>query len=61
MLNVQCQTDFGSNCLNRDIWSDETIKEIIKANFIFFQVRFLKCELNRNYNNDKYNNFKGLL
>jgi hypothetical protein len=50
MLNVQCQTDFGSNCLNRDIWSDETIKEIIKANFIFFQVKFMKCKINRNYN-----------
>ena len=29
MLNVQCQSDFSSKCLNRDIWSDETVKEII--------------------------------
>jgi len=44
MLNVQCQTDFSSKCLNRDIWSDETVKEIIKANFVFVQVYYDSVE-----------------
>ncbi len=40
MLNVQNPSDFECQCLNRDIWSDETVKEIIKANFVFSQVYF---------------------
>ena len=38
MLNVQDQRDFSCSTLNRDVWKDETIKEIIKANFVFVQV-----------------------
>ena len=47
MLNVQCQNDFSSNCLNRDIWSNETVKEIIKANFVFVQLYFDSVEGNK--------------
>ena len=38
ILNVQNHDDFACKCLNRDLWSDETVKEIIKANFVFNQV-----------------------
>lgn len=38
LLNVQSHDDFTSKCLNRDLWSDEMVKEIIKANFVFNQV-----------------------
>lgn len=38
MLNVQKQDDFECQCLNRDLWRDDTVKEIIKGNFIFVQV-----------------------
>lgn len=38
MLNVQNQQDFACQVLNRDVFKDETVKEIIRANFIFVQV-----------------------
>jgi hypothetical protein len=41
MLNVQNQQDFACQVLNRDVWKDETIKEIIRANFIFVQVNYV--------------------
>jgi hypothetical protein len=40
LLNVQSHDDFACKCLNRDLWSDETVQEIIKANFIFNQIYF---------------------
>lgn len=40
MLNVQDQSDFACQCLNRDLWREDAVKEIIKANFIFVQVYF---------------------
>jgi thioredoxin-related protein len=45
LLNVQDQTDFNCQCLNRDLWRDETVKEIIRANFIFVQVRNLNSKV----------------
>ena len=38
LLNIQNSEEFECQCLNRDLWSDDTVKEIIKANFIFIQV-----------------------
>jgi len=38
LLNVQNQSDFACQCLNRDVWRDDTVKEIVKGNFIFVQV-----------------------
>ncbi|KAL3099432.1 hypothetical protein niasHS_002887 [Heterodera schachtii] len=38
LVNVQNALEFASAKLNRDIWSAETVQEIIKANFIFWQV-----------------------
>ena len=40
LLNVQNQTDFACQCLNRDLWRDDTVKEILKANFVFVQIYF---------------------
>ncbi|CAF0951978.1 unnamed protein product [Brachionus calyciflorus] len=44
MLNVQDQSDFVCQCLNRDLWSEDTVKEILKANFVFVQVYFDSIE-----------------
>lgn len=44
MLNVQSHDDFACKCLNRDLWSDETVKEIVKANFVFNQVYYDSVE-----------------
>lgn len=38
IVNVQDMSDFGCQVLNRDIWSSEKLREIIKKYFIFWQV-----------------------
>ncbi|KAL9540332.1 hypothetical protein MBANPS3_009745 [Mucor bainieri] len=50
MINVQDPTEFSCQVLNRDLWSDTIVKDIVKESFIFLQ-----------YNNDspegaRYNN-----
>ena len=37
LVNIQSSDEFGSLILNRDIWSHETVKQIIFSSFIFFQ------------------------
>jgi|LauGreDrversion4_2_1035121.scaffolds.fasta_scaffold13918_4 hypothetical protein len=37
LVNIQSSDDFASLVLNRDIWSHETVKQIILSSFIFFQ------------------------
>ncbi|KAI7857442.1 hypothetical protein BDC45DRAFT_501187 [Circinella umbellata] len=37
IVNVQDATEFSCQILNRDLWSDPTVKEIIKESFIFLQ------------------------
>jgi len=37
LVNVQQAEVFASHMLNRDVWSDETIKEIIDGSFLFWQ------------------------
>jgi 5-carboxymethyl-2-hydroxymuconate isomerase len=37
LLDLQDPTQFISQCLNRDLWSDATVKEFIRSNFIFLQ------------------------
>lgn len=39
LINIQDDTEFDSQRLNRDVWKDSQIKEIIKKNFIFWQAR----------------------
>ena len=37
LVNIQAADEFQSHILNRDIWSHETVKEIIRSSFIFWQ------------------------
>jgi hypothetical protein len=37
LINIQDPTEFSCQVLNRDLWSDPFIKDIIKASFIFLQ------------------------
>eukprot|EP00930_Biecheleria_cincta_P085726 TRINITY_DN75098_c0_g1_i1.p1 TRINITY_DN75098_c0_g1~~TRINITY_DN75098_c0_g1_i1.p1 ORF type:complete len:444 (-),score=91.23 TRINITY_DN75098_c0_g1_i1:142-1473(-) len=37
LVNIQQAEVFASHMLNRDVWSDETIKEIIDGSFLFWQ------------------------
>uniref|UniRef100_A0A7E4VC36 UBX domain-containing protein n=1 Tax=Panagrellus redivivus TaxID=6233 RepID=A0A7E4VC36_PANRE len=38
LANLQGATCFASSCLNRDIWSQEMVREILQKNFFFWQV-----------------------
>lgn len=38
MINVQDPTEFSCQVLNRDLWSDTIVKDIVKESFIFLQV-----------------------
>ncbi|KAI9491662.1 hypothetical protein BDB00DRAFT_475021 [Zychaea mexicana] len=37
MVNVQDATEFTCQILNRDLWSDSTIKDIVRESFVFLQ------------------------
>ncbi|CAO0799282.1 unnamed protein product [Mucor circinelloides] len=37
MINVQDPTEFSCQVLNRDLWSDSIVKDIVKESFIFLQ------------------------
>lgn len=37
MANLQDMSDFNCQALNRDIWKDTTVAELVKENFIFLQ------------------------
>ncbi|XP_018415877.1 PREDICTED: UBX domain-containing protein 7 [Nanorana parkeri] len=38
MINIQNVQDFACQCLNRDIWSNDNVKSLIREHFIFWQV-----------------------
>ncbi|XP_044147458.1 UBX domain-containing protein 7 isoform X1 [Bufo gargarizans] len=38
MINIQNVQDFACQCLNRDIWSNDSVKSLIREHFIFWQV-----------------------
>uniref|UniRef100_A0A914YWF9 UBX domain-containing protein n=1 Tax=Panagrolaimus superbus TaxID=310955 RepID=A0A914YWF9_9BILA len=38
LVNLQNNSEFSCACLNRDIWNKEMVQELIKKNFIFWQV-----------------------
>ena len=38
LVNVQSNSEFASHMLNRDLWRDETVKNIIKVGFVLYQV-----------------------
>ncbi|KAM3429857.1 hypothetical protein MY4824_008000 [Beauveria thailandica] len=37
LVNLQDMTDFNCQALNRDIWKDQSVKELVSENFIFLQ------------------------
>jgi hypothetical protein len=39
MINVQDPTEFACQVMNRDLWSDSFVKDIIRESFIFLQVK----------------------
>ena len=38
MINVQDACEFPCQVLNRDVWSNEAVKTILREHFIFWQV-----------------------
>uniref|UniRef100_A0A6G1SPY4 UBX domain-containing protein 7 n=1 Tax=Aceria tosichella TaxID=561515 RepID=A0A6G1SPY4_9ACAR len=38
LVNIQNGAEFNCQVLNRDVWSHQAVKDIIKGNFIFWQV-----------------------
>ncbi|KAA0719056.1 UBX domain-containing protein 7 [Triplophysa tibetana] len=38
MINIQNVQDFACQCLNRDVWSNDAVKNLIRDHFIFWQV-----------------------
>ncbi|KAK0403918.1 hypothetical protein QR680_017194 [Steinernema hermaphroditum] len=38
MVNIQDPSEFASQVLNRDVWSNSAVKELVKGNFLFWQV-----------------------
>lgn len=46
LVNVQDSREFASQVLNRDVWSDDNVKDVIREHFVFWQVFcdiMLKC------------------
>ena len=39
LINVQAENFFNSHVLNRDVWSDECIVDMVKCTFIFWQTQ----------------------
>lgn len=39
LLNLQSDGEFNCHLLNRDTWKDETVSELVRANFVFWQVQ----------------------
>ncbi|KAL4608374.1 UBX domain-containing protein 7 [Arapaima gigas] len=40
MINIQNVQDFACQCLNRDVWSNDAVRTIIREHFIFWQVHW---------------------
>ncbi|KAJ3701944.1 hypothetical protein LUZ61_005649 [Rhynchospora tenuis] len=38
LVNIQSTEEFSSHMLNRDTWANETLSQIIRSNFLFWQV-----------------------
>lgn len=48
MVNIQEAGVFACQVLNRDLWSDKSVKEIVKENFVFLQVNTVQLRILRN-------------
>ena len=38
MVTIHDYTEFACQVLNRDLWSEQTVKAVVKAEFLFMQV-----------------------
>lgn len=45
MINVQNPTEFACQVMNRDLWSDSFVKDIVKESFVFLQVFFFLIKI----------------
>ena len=39
MVNIQSSTEFGSQILNRDVWKDKVVTDLVRRRFLFLQVQ----------------------
>lgn len=38
LVNLQSNTEFACQALNRDVWNHGTVQQLVQANFVFWQV-----------------------
>ena len=43
MVNVQNNKEFVCQALNRDVWSHDGVKAVVKDHFLFWQVGLKEC------------------
>jgi len=44
LVNIQKDDEFSSHALNRDVWRQDSVQEIIKASFVFWQRSFASSQ-----------------
>jgi hypothetical protein len=55
LVNIQDVTEFACQVLNRDVWRNQTVKDIVQSNFVFWQVfevylfQFDECHFLQSY------------
>ncbi|KAM3727555.1 UBX domain-containing protein [Dirofilaria immitis] len=47
LVNVQDDLEFACQTLNRDVWSNSSVKELLRSNFVFWQVHKDSADGNR--------------
>lgn len=47
LVNIQDSGEFSSQVLNRDVWSNDTVKALISANFLFTQMQYTDHDAKR--------------
>ena len=47
LVNIQDAGEFQCQTLNRDVWSNEAVKTIIREHFLFWQVYYLIIFISR--------------
>jgi uncharacterized protein YyaL (SSP411 family) len=38
MVNLQDPTEFACQVMNRDLWSEQAVKDVVNESFVFLQV-----------------------
>jgi len=42
LVNVQDSREFSSHLLNRDVWNNDRVKNVVENNFMLWQVRMIQ-------------------